>query len=72
MRVFELCYLELSTNPRRDKRLGLKWEGIDLDQDDWPVRRQVGRINGKVVKTLSKIKTPTILCLWSGIRQTFC
>lgn len=34
------------TTAARGELLGLKWEDIDLERDDRPVRRQISRING--------------------------
>ena len=54
--VFELYYLELATGLRRGELLGLKWEDIDLEHGDLRVRRQIARINGKVVEAPLKTK----------------
>ena len=54
--VFELYYLELATGRRRGELLGLKWEDIDLEHGDLRVRRQIARINGKVVEAPLKTK----------------
>ena len=54
--VFELYYLELATGLRRGELLGLKWEDVDLERGDLRVRRQVSRINGKVVEAPLKTK----------------
>ena len=54
--VFELYYLELATGLRRGELLGLKWEDIDLEHGDLRVRRQIARINGRVVEAPLKTK----------------
>ena len=54
--VFELYYLELATGLRRGELLGLKWEDIDLEHGDLRARRQIARINGKVVEAPLKTK----------------
>ena len=54
--VFELYYLELATGLRRGELLGLKWEDIDLEHGDLRVRRQIARINGRVVEVPLKTK----------------
>ena len=54
--VFALYYLELATGLRRGELLGLKWEDIDLEHGDLRVRRQIARINGKVVEAPLKTK----------------
>ena len=54
--VFALYYLELATGLRRGELLGLKWEDIDLEHGDLRVRRQIARINGRVVEAPLKTK----------------
>ena len=54
--VFELYYLELATGLRRGELLGLKWEDIDLEHGDLRVKRQIARINGKVVEAPLKTR----------------
>ena len=47
--VFTLYYIDLTTGLRRGELLGLKWLDIDLEKGDLRVRRQIGRINGKIM-----------------------
>ena len=54
--VFELYYIELATGLRRGELLGLKWENIDLERGTIQVRRQIARIDGKVVEAPLKTK----------------
>lgn len=54
--VYEMYYIELSTGLRRGELLGLKWEDIDMKQDIIRVRRQISRINGKIVEAPLKTK----------------
>ncbi len=54
--TFELYYIDLATGLRRGELLGLKWQDIDLDSGVIHVRRQVGRIDGKVQEAPLKTK----------------
>ncbi len=54
--VYEMYYIELSTGLRRGELLGLKWEDIDMKQGIIRVRRQVSRIDGKIVDAPLKTK----------------
>ncbi len=62
--VYEMYYIELATGLRRGELLGLKWEDIDMKQGIIRVRRQVARIDGKIVeaplKTKNSYRTVTI------------
>ncbi len=62
--VYEMYYIELATGLRRGELLGLKWEDIDMKQGIIRVRRQIARINGKIVeaplKTKNSYRTVTI------------
>ncbi len=62
--VYEMYYIELATGLRRGELLGLKWEDIDMKQGIIRVRRQVSRIDGKIVeaplKTKNSYRTVTI------------
>lgn len=62
--VYEMYYIELATGLRRGELLGLKWEDIDWAQGIIRVRRQVARINGKIVeaplKTRNSYRTVSI------------
>ncbi len=54
--VYEMYYIELSTGLRRGELLGLKWVDIDMNQGIIRVRRQVSRIDGKIVEAPLKTK----------------
>ena len=54
--VYELYYLDLATGLRRGELLGLKWSDIDLEKGDLWVRRQIGRIDGKIIEMPLKTK----------------
>lgn len=62
--VYEMYYIELATGLRRGELLGLKWEDIDWAQEIIRVRRQVARVNGKIVeaplKTRNSYRTVSI------------
>ncbi len=62
--VYEMYYIELATGLRRGELLGLKWEDTDMQQGIIRVRRQVARIDGKIVeaplKTKNSYRTVTI------------
>ena len=49
-------YLELATGLRRGELPGLKWEDVNLERGDRPVRRQTSRINGEVMEAPLKTK----------------
>ena len=54
--VFALYYIDLTTGLRRGELLGLKWSDIDLEKGDLRVRRQIGRIDGKIIEMPLKTK----------------
>ena len=54
--VYEMYYIELATGLRRGELLGLKWVDVDLERGIIHVRRQVARINGKIVEAPLKTK----------------
>ena len=54
--VFALYYIDLTTGLRRGELLGLKWSDIDLEKGDLRVRRQIGRIDGKIMEMPLKTK----------------
>ena len=54
--VFALYYIDLTTGLRRGELLGLKWSDIDLKKGDLRVRRQIGRIDGKIIEMPLKTK----------------
>ena len=54
--TFEMYYIDLATGLRRGELLGLKWQDVDLNNGIIHVRRQVGRINGKVQEAPLKTK----------------
>ncbi len=62
--VYEMYYIELATGLRRGELLGLKWEDIDMQQGIIRVRRQIARVDGKIVeaplKTKNSYRTVTI------------
>ena len=49
-------YLELATGLRRGELPGLKWEDVNLERGNRPVRRQISRINSDVVEAPLKTK----------------
>ena len=54
--MFELYYIDLVTGLRRGELLGLKWTDINFQAHTLRVRRQVSRIDGKVVEAPLKTK----------------
>ena len=54
--VFALYYIDLTTGLRRGELLGLKWSDIDLKNGGLRVRRQIGRIDGKIMEMPLKTK----------------
>ena len=62
--VYEMYYIELATGLRRGELLGLKWQDIDWKNGIIKVRRQVARVDGKLVeaplKTKNSYRTVTI------------
>lgn len=54
--VYEMYYIELATGLRRGELLGLKWTDIDWKNGIIKVRRQVARIDGKIVEAPLKTK----------------
>ncbi len=54
--IYELYFIELATGLRGGELLGLKWEGVDLEQGIIHVRRQVARISGEIVEAPLKTK----------------
>ena len=53
--VYEMYYIELATGLRRGELLGLKWTDIDWKNGIIKVRRQIARVDGKIVE--SPLKT---------------
>lgn len=51
-----MYYIELATGLRRGELLGLKWEDINMKQGIIRVRRQISRIDGKIVEAPLKTK----------------
>ena len=47
--VYELYYIELATGLRRGELLGLKWTDIAWKNGIIKVRRQVSRVDGKIL-----------------------
>ena len=62
--VYEMYYIELATGLRRGELLGLKWTDIDWNNGIIKVRRQVARVDGRIVeaplKTKNSYRTVTI------------
>ena len=62
--VYEMYYIELATGLRRGELLGLKWTDIDWKNGIIKVRRQIARVDGKIVeaplKTKNSYRTVTI------------
>ena len=62
--VYEMYYIELATGLRRGELLGLKWSDIDWKNGIIKVKRQIARVDGKVVeaplKTKNSYRTVTI------------
>ena len=54
--VYEMYYIELATGLRRGELLGLKWQDIDWKNGIIKVRRQVARVDGKIVEARLKTK----------------
>ena len=54
--VYEMYYIELATGLRRGELLGLKWADIDWKNGVIKVRRQIARIDGKLVEAPLKTK----------------
>ena len=51
-----MYYIELATGLRRGELLSLKWEDIDFEHANLRVKRQIARIDGKVVEAPLKTK----------------
>ena len=62
--VYEMYYIELATGLRRGELLGLKWQDIDWKNGIIRVRRQIARVDGRIVeaplKTKNSYRTVTI------------
>ena len=62
--VYEMYYIELATGLRRGELLGLKWQDIDWKNGIIKVRRQIARVDGRIVeaplKTKNSYRTVTI------------
>lgn len=50
-----MYYIELSTGLRRGELSGLKWADIDWKNGIIKVRRQVARIDGKIIQAVARI-----------------
>ena len=51
-----MYYIELATGLRRGELLGLKWQDIDWKNGIIKVRRQIARVDGKIVEREYKSK----------------
>ena len=49
--VYEMYYIELATGLRRGELLGLRWADIDWKNGIIKVRRQIARVDGKIVES---------------------
>ncbi len=54
--VYEMYYIVIATGLRRGELLGLKWGDVDFENRTISVKRQVLRIDGKVVESPLKTK----------------
>ena len=54
--VYEMYYIELATGLRRGELLGLKWSDFDWKNGVIKVRRQIARVDGKIVEAPLKTK----------------
>ena len=54
--VYEMYYIELATGLRRGELLGLKWSDIDWKKGIIKVKRQIARVDGKIVEAPLKTK----------------
>ena len=54
--VYEMYYIELATGLRRGELLGLKWSDIDWKNGIIKVKRQIARVDGKIVEAPLKTK----------------
>ncbi len=54
--LFELFFLDLSTGLRRGELLGLQWEDVDFAKKELHIKRQVNRVEGKLVINTPKTK----------------
>lgn len=54
--VYEMYYIELATGLRRGELLGLRWTDIDWKNGIIKVRRQIARVDGKIVESPLKTK----------------
>lgn len=54
--VYEMYYIELATGLRRGELLGLKWSDIDWKNGIIKVKRQIARVDGKVIEAPLKTK----------------
>lgn len=62
--VYEMYYIELATGLRRGELLGLKWSDIDRKNGIIKIKRQIARVESKVIeaplKTKNSYRTVTI------------
>ena len=53
---YELFLLDLATGLRRGELLALRWEDLDFERGELHIRRQVERVNGRIVERDLKTK----------------